>query len=169
MAKSEVEELTQKTLQKGGILAKLYFDMESAKKEDLQPIMLDLVNNRLLKIPGVVYCFGAIENPIASDKGFVTNALITILVKDLKTLVTIAITAPPAGIEVVKPEGEYHLKTNEMQAILLTMSQASVDFSQYILSRVLSKEDYEKVERDMKNREELGRKILKKDEQAPPG
>jgi len=32
------------------------------------------------------------------------------------------------------------------------------------LSRVLSKEDYEKVTRDMKNREELGKKVLGKKE-----
>lgn len=52
MAKSEVEEVTQKTVARGGILAKLYFDMQSEKPEDLQPLMADLINNRLLKSPG---------------------------------------------------------------------------------------------------------------------
>ena len=164
MAKSEIDELTDETVGKGGILAKLYFDMESEKKEDLQPIMTDLINNRLLKAVGVVYCVGVIEEPIKMDKTYSTSATVTGLFKDIGSLINVSFNFAPAGLEILKPKGEIKIKSNELQSILLDLAQISVNYSQYILSRVLSKEDYEKVMNDMKNREELGKKVMGKKE-----
>ncbi len=160
MAKSEMDELTDETVGRGGILAKLYFDMESDKKEELQPLMTDLINNRLLKSAGVVYCFGAINDPVALGKSYSTSAAVTCLFKDLGSIVNVAFNFAPAAIEILRPERDMKIRTSELQAVLLDVSQVSVSYSQYILSRVLSKEDYEKVMKDMKNREELGKKVL---------
>lgn len=143
-------------------MAKLYFDMESEKADDLQPILTDLINNRLLKTAGVVYCYGMIDEPIKLEKSYSTNAIVTGLFKDVGSLMNVAFNFAPAGIEILKPERELKLKTNELQAVLLDLAQISVNYSQYILSRVLSKEDYEKVMKDMKNREELGKRIMEK-------
>jgi hypothetical protein len=162
MAKSEMDLLTEKTIQKGGILAKLYFDMESEKKDDLQPLMADLINNRLLKTPGVLYCYGSIEEPLKLENSYTTSAIVTALVKDFKVLVGVAFMFSPAGIEVLKPEHEYVLKMHDMQSILTNLSSTSAEYAQYILSRVLTKEDYEKIKRDVHNREEIGRKLLDK-------
>jgi hypothetical protein len=164
MANSQVDQLTEETIRKGGILAKLYFDMESEKAEDLQPLMTDLINNRLLKAVGVVYCVGVIEEPIKLEKTYSTSATVTGLFKDIGSIINVAFNFAPAGLEILKPNGEIRIKANELQAILLDLAQISVNYSQYILSRVLSKEDYEKVTRDMKNREELGKKVLGKKE-----
>ena len=68
MAKNELEEVTHKALKSGGLLTKLYFDMQSKEKSELQPIMTDLVNNRLLKSPGVIYCAGSIDEPILLEE-----------------------------------------------------------------------------------------------------
>ena len=166
-AKKEVEEVTQKTIANGGILARLYFDMESEKQEDLQPLMVDMINNRLLKTPGVVYCFGGVDEPIKLEKTYSTSAIVTILVKDLWTLVNIMFTFTPAGAEILKPERDYILKQGEMQALLLNAAQVSLEYNNYILSRVLKKEDYDKIMEQMKLREELGKKLLEKKEQNP--
>jgi hypothetical protein len=160
MTKSEFEEVTRKTIEAGGILAKVYFDMHSEKEDDLQPLMTDLISNRLLKFPGVVYCAGEIDTPLKVDDLYATNAVVTLLVKDLWTLINIAFTFVPAGIEVLKPEKEYYLKHNDLQAIMINMAQISAQFSEYVLSKVLSKEDYEKVKKDISRREELGKKII---------
>ncbi len=160
MTKSQVDELTEETIGRGGILAKLYFDMESEKSEDLQPLMTDLINNRLLKSPGVVYCFGSINEPLKLEKTYSTSAEVTALFKDIGSLMNVSFNFVPAGIEVLKPDREIRLKTNELQAILLDLANISINYSQYILSRVLSKEDYAKVMEDMKSREELGKKII---------
>jgi hypothetical protein len=160
MPKTEVEEITHKTLAKGGVLTKLYFDMQSEKPADLQPLMADLINNRLLKAPGVVYCFGAIDEPIKTGDTYSTSAIVTVLFKDLWSLVNVAFAFTPAGVEVLKPDNEYVLKPFDLQALVLNVAAVSLDYSNYILSRALTKEDYAKVLEDMKHREELGKKLM---------
>lgn len=166
MGKSEVDELTEETVARGGILAKLYFDMQSEKQEDLQPIMADMINNRLLKSPGVVYCFGSINDPVKVEDSYSTNAEVTILLKDIGSLINISFNFVPAGIEILKPAGEIRIKTNELQAMLLDIAGISINYSQYILSRVLNKDDYERVMKDIKNREDLGKKMIDEKKQG---
>ncbi len=167
MSKSEVEEVTHKTLAKGGVLTKLYFDMQSEKQDDLQPLMADLINNRLLKSPGVVYCFGAIDEPIKTDKTYSTSAIVTVLFKDLWSLVNVAFAFTPAGVEIMKPEREYVLRPGDLQSLVLNVASVSLDYSNYILSRALSKEDYAKLINDMKHREELGKRLMERKGQEP--
>jgi hypothetical protein len=165
MSNSEVDQITRETLEKGGILAKLYFDMQSEKQDDLQPIMADLINNRLLKIKGVVYCYGSIDEPIKIDSVYTTNAEVTALFIGIGPMITVIFNFVPAGIEIIKPERELRLKINELQSLMLEMSQISLDYSKYILEKVMTKEDYAKVMEHMRNREDIGRKLLeKKDE-----
>lgn len=164
MAKSEMNEMTEQTIAKGGVLARLYFDMESEKEDDLQPILTDLINNRLLKSEGVLYCYGAIDEPIKLEKTYETNAIVTALFKDIGAIINVAFNFAPAGIEVLKPEKEIKIKPNELQGVLLGLSNISVTYSQYILSRVLIKEDYDKVMHEMENREKLGKRLMEKKE-----
>ncbi len=160
--KTEVDVATRKAIANGGILAKAYFDMYSEREEDLQPLMTDLISNRLLKFPGVLYCVGEIAPPIKSEELYTTNAAVTLLVKDFWTLLDMSFNFVPAGIEVLQPEGDYVVKHTDLQAIMINITQVSAQFSEYILSKVLTKEDMEKVKKDVKRREELGRKILDK-------
>ncbi len=160
MAKSEMEEVTHKALAKGGILAKLYFDMQSDKQEDLQPLMADLLNNRLLKTPGILYCFGGIDEPIKMKDTYSTSATVTVLFQDLWSLVNVAFVFTPAGVELIKPDREYLIKSNDLQSLLLNVAQISLEYSHFILSRALKKEDYDKLVDDIKRREELGKKLV---------
>jgi hypothetical protein len=160
LANNEVEEVTSKALSSGGLLTKIYFDMESAKQEELQPLMVDLINNRLMKAPGVIYCFGAIDEPMKVKDAFSTSATVTVLFKDLWSLVNVMFAFTPAGVEVLKPQKEYFLKMSDLQALLLNVAQISLEYSNYILSRVLKKEDYDKIMEQMSNREALGKKLL---------
>ncbi|MDE1855092.1 MAG: hypothetical protein KGH57_02105 [Candidatus Micrarchaeota archaeon] len=165
--KKEVEEVTKQAIDKGGLLVQLYFDMESDKQEDLQPLMVDLINNRLLKTPGVVYCVGAIDEPVKLKDTYSTSAQVTALIDSLWSLVNVMFTFSPAGIEILKPSRDYVLKLPELQTLLLNVSQISMEYNNYILSRVLKKEDYEKIQEQMKQREDLGKKLLEKKGQAP--
>ncbi|MDE1874175.1 MAG: hypothetical protein KGI04_03595 [Candidatus Micrarchaeota archaeon] len=165
--KKQVEEVTQRTLEKGGLLVKLYFDMESEKQEELQPLMVDLINNRLLKTPGVVYCVGAIDEPMKLKDTYSTSAEVTALFDGMWPLIKVMFDFTPAGVEIMKPSRDYVLKPSELQSILLNVAQVSLDYSNYILSRVLKPEDYQKILQQVKNREELGKKLLEKKGQAP--
>ncbi len=160
--KKEVEEVTQRALDKGGLLVQLYFDMESEKQEDLQPLMVDLINNRLLKTQGVVYCFGAIDEPMKLKDTYSTSAQVTALFDSIWSLIKVMFDFTPAGVEILKPTKDYILKQPELQAILLNVAQVSLDYSNYILSRVLKKEDYDRIMEQMRKREELGKRLLDK-------
>ncbi len=114
MAKSDVNEVTAKAIKSGGLLTKLYFDMQSEKKDELQPLMTDLINNRLMKAPGVIYCFGAIDEPIELNELFTTNAVVTVLFKDVGALINVVFNFAPIGIEILKPEHEYTVKISDL-------------------------------------------------------
>jgi hypothetical protein len=171
MSKSEVDEITEKTVAKGGVLTRLYFDMQSENPEELQPLMTDLINNRLLKSTGVVYCTGAIDEPIklANENIYSTSAIVTALFNDIGSLINVTFNFAPAGVEVLKPTGDFHIKHGDLQSLLLDLSNISINYSKYILEKVLSKEELEKVNRDMALRKELGKKLIEKKGGAETG
>jgi hypothetical protein len=161
MSKNEVSEVTDKAIAKGGILTKLYFDMQSDKAEELQPLMADLIDQRLLKAPGVIYAAGSIDEPIKLEDVYSTNAVVTVLFNDLGSLINIVFNFSPVGIEVLKPEGDYVIKSGHLNSILISLSQISMDYSKYILTKVLKGEELEKVNRELRIREEMGKRAIK--------
>ncbi len=164
MAKSELEEVTHKAIRNGGLLVKLYFDMQSQKKDDLQPLMTDLINNQLLKSPGVIYCAGVIDEPIQLEDVYSTNAIVTVLFKDIGALINVVFNFAPIGVEIQKPEGEYTVKISDLNGVLVTLSQISSEYSKYILTKVLGKEELDKVNQSLRMREELGKRLIDKPE-----
>ena len=167
MAKNDVEKVTEETIAKGGILVRFYFDMQDKDKEKLQPLMVDLVNERLLKEPGVVYVYGSIEEPMEKQGVYTTSGIITALFKSFPPLVGIAFKYAPAGVEILKPEREMRFKTNELQTILMDMSQISMDYSKFIFEKIMKPEDLEKIHQQMQNRADLGKKFLEKKKEKP--
>lgn len=161
MAEPSVSEVTEKAVRKGGILAKLYFDMQSERPEDLQSLMVDLINNRLLKAPGVIYCTGSIDEPIKLKDVYSTNAAVDVLFNDLGAMINVAFNFAPIGVDVIRPEGEFRIKTGELNAIMLGLSQISAEYSKYILTRVLSKGDLEKVNKELEVRDAMGARLIK--------
>ena len=103
---------------------------------------------------------------IKLEKTYTTSAALTVLFQDLWSLVYVAFLFTPAGIEILKPDREYILKSGDMQGLLLNVAQVSMEYSNYILERVLKKEDYDTVMANAKNREALGRKLLEKKPQS---
>ncbi|MCL5440350.1 MAG: hypothetical protein M1448_00490 [Candidatus Marsarchaeota archaeon] len=163
--KNDVDMVTEEKVRKGGVLARLYFDMQDKDKEKLQHIMLSLVNDKLMKEKGVVYCYGTIEEPLEKDGIYITSATVTLLMDNFAPLIGIAFNYAPAGVEVLKPEKEIKLKTNEVQTILMDISQISINYSKYIFERVLKPEDMEAITRDLENRAEIGKKLIKGDDE----
>jgi hypothetical protein len=167
MAKSDVDKVTDEKIAKGGILVKLYFDMQDKDKDKLQPLLVDLVNERLMKEPGVVYCYGAVEEPLEHEGIYITSATVTMLFEKFQPLVGIAFKYSPAGIEILRPENTMQFKTFDLQAMLMDLSQISLDYSKYILEKVLKPEDIEKIKGQLDNRMEIGKKMLEKKDEKP--
>ena len=160
MPKSDVDRVTEEKLAKGGVLVKLYFDMQNSERDKLQPLLVDLINERLLKEKGVVYCFGSVEEPLEKDGTYITSATVTALFDSFIPLIGVAFRYSPAGIEILKPTGSMTFKTFELQSILMDLSQISMDYSKYILEKVLKPEDIEKIKGQIENRIEIGKKMM---------
>ncbi len=160
MAKSELDKVTEEKLARGGVLVKLYFDMQHKDREQLQPLMANLINEHLLKEKGVVYCYGAIEEPIEHDGVYSTSAILTVLFEGFMPIVDVAFKYAPAGIEIMEPTKGISFKTGELQNLLMDMSQLSVEYSKFILQRVMTPEEKEEMSRALEGRAAAGKKFL---------
>ncbi len=162
MVKSELEKITHGKLLQGGILVKMYFDMQNQEKEKLQPLLVDLINEHLLKEKGVVYCYGAIEEPIKLNELYSTSAEVTILFENIFPLVNIAFNYTPIGLEILKPDKEFVLKMSQLQSLILEISNISTNYSRYILQKVLKPDDLALITKEIENRIEMGKKVMEK-------
>ncbi len=162
MVKSELEKITHEKLLQGGILVKMYFDMQNQEKEKLQPLLVDLINEHLLKEKGVVYCYGAIEEPIKLNELYSTSAEVTILFENIFPLVNIAFNYTPIGLEILKPDKEFVLKMSQLQSLILEISNISTNYSRYILQKVLKPDDLALITKEIENRIEMGIKLMEK-------
>ncbi len=160
MPKDDVEKVTADAVAKGGVLVRFYFDMQHEEKDKLQPLLVNLVNDHLMKEAGVVYCYGAIEDPLEKDGVFITSGTITVLFDNFKPILGVAFRYAPAGIEILRPEKEMRFKVNELQSMLMDISQISVGYSSFILEKVLKKEDADNIRRQLENRSELGKRFM---------
>ena len=167
MAKSDVDRVTEEKIAKGGVLVKLYFDMQHHERDKLQPMMVDLINEHLMKERGVVYCVGAVEEPLEKDGIFITSAAVTVLFDKFLPLVNVAFNYAPAGVEILKPLNEMSFKTYELQSMLMDLSQISLDYSKYMLEKVLKPEDLEKISDQLSRRHQTGKKLLDDLDKAP--
>ena len=68
----------------------------------------------------------------------------------------------PAALEIIKPEKEVHIKTAELQSLLIDISNLSIQYSKYILEKVLDPKEIENIKKQMDNRAEIGRKAIEK-------
>lgn len=164
MAKNDVDKVTEEKIAKGGVLVKLYFDMQDKEKEKLQPFMVELINERLIKEKGVVYAFGAVEEPLERGGVYITSATVTMLFDSFMPLVNVAFNYAPAGIEILKPEGTMTFKMFDLQAMLMDISNISMVYTNHILQKVLDPEEVEKLKSKMDARAEFGKKLLEKKE-----
>ncbi len=167
MAKSDLNKVTEEKLARGGVLVKLYFDMQHKDKEQLQPLMADLINEHLLKEKGVVYCYGAIEEPIEHAGAYSTSAALTVLFENFMFIVDVVFKYAPAGVEIIKPTKDISFHTGELQNLLMDMSQLSVEYSKFILERVLRPEEKDDMLKALENRAAAGRKFLNGADEEP--
>jgi hypothetical protein len=169
MSEQDLRKITQEKISQGGILAKMYFDVQDKDRERLQPILTDLIHEHLMKERGVVYCYGVIEEPLKMDEFYVTSATVTLLLENIASLVHVAFNYTPIGIEIEKPEKELIMKVSELQALALDVSTISTTYSKYILEKVLKPEDAAEIVKRLENRVKIGKDLMHKGSQSAEG
>ncbi|MFH1286129.1 MAG: hypothetical protein ABIH99_06130 [Candidatus Micrarchaeota archaeon] len=163
-------EVTEETINQGGVLALFYFDVQGNNEEMLKNSLVEFVG-RITHEAGVVYAIGRIEEVIKMEDTFVTSAEVKLLAKDFSTLLNVAIRYGPIGAEILKPNS-ITLSMSDAQGIVLNLAQTSHEFSKFVMEKLLTKDEQEKFRREMVRRAEAGKQLLnkkegKKEEGAP--
>jgi hypothetical protein len=160
-AKKKLEQLTDKTIEEGGILSILYFDVIGKEKEKIEQLLVDLVA-KLNGENGVVYSIGDIQRAIPLDTGeFSAAAKVTILTKDFHTLSRICDNYGPIGLEILKPS-EIRIKTPEAQAILLDHVAMISNLLREIVERTMTPEERKKLAKILEAKAERGKELMLK-------
>ncbi|VVB73678.1 Uncharacterised protein [uncultured archaeon] len=162
---TKIEVLTQATIEKGGVLAMLYFDMHGSDKEKLENLLVDLAN-RLNGEKGVVYSVGEIDRAIQFGDKYSAAAKVTVLTSSFSVLSRICDNFGPIGIEILKPN-EIHLSIPDAQQVLFDHVKMMSDLLREMIEKTMTPEERKKLGKLMEARAELGKDLLKKGDSAP--
>ncbi|MFH1447671.1 MAG: hypothetical protein ABIG39_02305 [Candidatus Micrarchaeota archaeon] len=165
MSKS-VEKLTDDTINEGGVLSLLYFDIHGKSKEQIKNTMVDFIR-KLTTEEGVVYAIGEIKDTIEEESGFTTSAEVKILTNDFMTLVNVGFRYGPIGVEIMKPN-TVNLTLREAQDVILTAAQTSHEFSTYVVEKLMSDDEKKDLNKKLQRRAELGKSLVGGNNDAKP-
>lgn len=154
----DVDKLTKKTIDDGGILSLLYFDLHGKKKEELQQLGAGFVG-KLLKEKGVVYAAGEIDEPVENNGVYSTSIKVKILTKDFNSLLLLCLNHCPFSLEILKPD-MVNLTLDKAHNVLMNASTVSFELKKYIVERLAKAEEKEYYTQTMKKRMEMGKNLL---------
>lgn len=157
---SDVEKLTKDTVKNGGVLAMMYFDIHAKSKELVQELGTGFING-LIQKEGVVFALGEIDEPIDNGEGknWSSSISVKILTKDFLSLAAICMAHSPFTVEILRPD-EVRLPLSEAHEVLSVMSAATAEYKRYILTKLAGPEEKAQIEKNLKVRAEMGKKIL---------
>ncbi|MDD5023387.1 MAG: hypothetical protein PHU63_04425 [Candidatus ainarchaeum sp.] len=157
---SEVDKVTDKTVEQGGVLALLYFDLQGGNKELLQQLGVGFIK-KLLTEQGVVYARGQIDEPIMENNTIYTSIEVKILTKSFSDLMRLCGNYSPFSVEVLKPNN-IKLSLDQMHDILMNISATTHEYKKYILEKVTTGEDLKKYQESIQNKVKLGKLLMEK-------
>jgi len=163
---NDVEKLTRKTVEDGGVLAMLYFDIHAKTEELVKELGTGFINEIIHK-PGVVFALGEIEKPEGGSetKNWSSIIEIKVLTKDFQTLANICMAHSPFTIEILRPD-EINLQLSEAHSLLSLMAAITAEYKRHILTKLAKPGELGKIEETLKRRAEMGKKILSKKEKG---
>jgi len=158
--KKSIQELTDETIRDGGFLVIMYFDMHGNSPDEIKHLLVEFLS-RIANDPLTVWTYGEIEKPELFENMYSTYAEVKVLVRNIMDLVNLVLKYAPLGIEILKPNTK-KLSAGEIQTILMDLSTFSSNFTAMYLKKGLTDEKKKEYARNMKIREEIGRKMIEK-------
>lgn len=157
----DIEKLTKDTVNNGGVLALLYFDVHAKTKELVQELGTGFVKT-LIQKKGVAFAVGEIDEPVGGEekKNFSSSIEVKILTKDFATLAGICMAHSPYTVEILRPDA-IKLELNQAHELLAIMSATTAEYKKFILTRISKPEEILQLQENLKQRAEMGKKILK--------
>ena len=157
--KGSVEEVTNTAIEKGGVLAILYFDAHGNTPEEVEGLLVNL-GQTVAQEKGVIYALSEIDRALQmEDKYFSSGAKVRILADSFKSLVGLCGRYGPMGIEVLKPN-EIVLKTGDVHEILFHISEMSHDYTTNMMMKLMKPEERVAFSEKMRHRAEMGKKLM---------
>jgi len=158
-SKDSVDEVTDATLEKGGVLAILYFDAHGNTPEEVEGSLVNM-GQKISQEKGVVYALSEIDRAMeAEDKFFSSGAKVRILTDSFNSLVRLCGMYGPMGVEVLKPN-EIKIGPGEAHEILFTISEMSHEFTTTMMMKLMKPEERAAFGEKMKRRAEMGKKFI---------
>lgn len=157
---SEVDKVTEKAVGEGGILALLYFDLHGQDKEALVQLAAGFVQ-KMLGEEGVIFAKGEIDEPMESEGLFSTSLEVKILMKDVTSMAELCASYCPFSLEVLEPQ-EFRIPISHMQDLLMFVASNSHDYKKYIFEKVSPGEQKEAFRKNLRSREEIGKRLIEK-------
>ncbi len=160
----DIEKLTRRTVENGGVLAMLYFDIHATTKESLVDLGKGFINEMIHK-PGVIFALGEIEEPVDGGQGknWSSSIELKMLVNNFATLGAICMAHSPYTIEILRPD-EIRLSLSDAHDLLSTMSAVTAEYKKYIVTKLSTPEEIAEMQANLKRRAEMGKNIIKKGE-----
>lgn len=154
----DVDKLTKDTINNGGLLSLLYFDLHGKNKEVLQQLAASFVDN-VLKQKGVVTALGDINEPLEREDLYSTSIELKVLTKDFSALVNLCALFSPINVEILRPS-EVKLSLDKAHELLVNIATEWFDIKRFITERVANEKDREQLKKYLENRLAVGKKIL---------
>lgn len=158
--KKNVKELTDEWVAKGGVQAVFYFDVHGSSGDEVKEKMVSFVG-KMTEDSNLVYAVGEVAPPVDNgDKTFSTSSEVLVLAKSFDSLVNVALHYGPLSVDILRPDRELRLSLEEAHKILGSVSNASYEFSSFVLKNVLKPEQLKEFEKSVKKREEVKKRVV---------
>ncbi|MFP3950297.1 MAG: hypothetical protein ACLFUZ_04380 [Candidatus Micrarchaeia archaeon] len=155
---SELDKLTQDTIEEGGVLALLYFDIHGTDRDTMVQLGTGLVQ-KILNEKGVVFARGEIDEPMEQEDLFSTSLELKILTRDVVSFAEVCGNFSPFSMEILEPQ-EFKVPVSSMQDLFMFISSTTHDYKKYIVQKVSSPEKGAEYAKNLKARAELGKRLL---------
>lgn len=161
---TNVEKLTKDTIKEGGVLALLYFDIHAKDKESVQQLGAGFIKH-ILEKPGVVFALGEIDEPIPGEPGqnYSSSIEVKILTKNFLVLANICMENSPFTVEILRPD-KIEMPLDMAHGLLANVSAITAEYKKQIITKLSSPAELAEFQKQLAMRAEMGRKILKKNE-----
>jgi hypothetical protein len=165
----DLKHLIEETTRHGAIHAMLYFDAHGTDNDAVKGSLVEFVST-LTSEKGVIYCKGEVLEPFARPlpvqeegakpkDGFTTSAKVEIVVDSFNKILDLCLRFGPVGVELLDPQ-QIKLSLEEAHALLLDASQHAQDYTAYMLKNVLKGDELDRHHARLKERAEIGKKLL---------
>ncbi len=157
---SGVDKVTKDTVNQGGILAFLYFDIHGNSEEGIKNLGVGFIQ-RVIKEPGVVYARGEIAEPLKEEDIYSTSVEVKVLIKSFLELMALCAKYSPFSIEILQPN-ELKFSVDKLHDLLMFMANTTHGYKKHIFTKTSTPEDLKNYQKHIQNKMKLGKLLMEK-------